>query len=455
MHTDTAHEDWGRVAYGLDVQGDLAVVVRAERSGSAVAVSPERVDLARVAEDSRRGMVLAASLGPRECVTQWLEVAMASRAKVLKVLPTVFDIQLPFALEDCAYAFLGVARLPGGRSRALGVATRRQDLDRRLTQWASLGIDPAVVDAEGLALWAQSVAEAPGEGGDPGTVRVVAYRGADRATLAIGVAGEYRSAHAVRLEDAAQVRRLIRAAAGAPVHSLAWFWAGPGASPGTGEPLLAALREEWTCTATLHRDPATFLARALAVRALSPGAWRCNLRSGPQEHPALTRRRARHGFRGIGIMLAAGVLLCAVNAASSAFLHRAALRREQGFLDLARTLAGPSLGAAKGEHALSTVRRRVADREKALAVYVRQLAPSLTLVLRDMLEVAAAEHVTLESVAVSDARITVTGRGPAWESCRAVVAGLEARHFTTKVERGDALPDGGIPFTITAEGEDE
>lgn len=456
----------------MDIQGERIVVVRAERGRARVTCNVVRAEDRLFQGAAKQGVPVAAVLGPRESITQWLEVAFGARAKALKVLPTVLDIQLPFAVEQCAYGFTAVQRTTAGRTRALGVAARFADVERKLARLAQAGVDPVVLDHEGLALWTQSLEEMPGEAAEAGpaakrgtgAVRVVAYRGVERETLVVGVAGEYRGAHAVRLEDAAQVRRLIRAAAGGDVQRVSWWWAGPGAEDQAAcEAVIAGLRQDWgdgwaegrNCMVAVHREPATFLARALATRLVTPGAWRCNLRTGAFEHPALARARAGSTTRALALALAAGLVLCAVNLAVSALVRERVGAYEAVLVELGQATAGRALGAARGAQAVLIAKRQVEAQRRATEPYRRYSEPRLTGLAGAIIEVAGKQAVTVESLVLKPERLSVSGCGPGWESAAPLVATLEARGFTATVDREAALADGTIPFSVTAEARHE
>ncbi|MCE9615134.1 MAG: hypothetical protein K8T26_12720 [Lentisphaerae bacterium] len=445
--------DWGRIGYGADLQGDRLVLCRAERTRARVTLAVVGADDARWREEAGRGCPVAACVGPRESITQWIDVGFRARQKVLKVLPTVLDIQLPFPLEECAYDFLALRHHGDGKTHALGVAARLADIERKLARFVAAGVDPTLLDQEGLALWTHSLDERPaGDAGVGPSVRVVAYDGVDRATLAIGVGAEFRSAHAVRLEDVAQVCRFLRAAVGDSARAVTWCWAGPGAAGRGGiEALAEALGPEWTCTVHVHADPGTFLARALARRAVQDDGWRCNLRQGRLEHASLARQRGRRTRRAAVLALAAGLLLCGVNVGATWLMRSRTATFEQVFAGYARSLAGSALGAARGEQALLICKRRVADHRRASRPYREYLRSEGGRGLETLLDVAARHGLILEAMAAKSDRVSVGGRGTDWDSAQPLVARLQASGLKARIEREPALPDATVPFTVTGE----
>ncbi len=443
-----------RVAYGVDGRADGLRAVRAERRGGRVRLEPVTPGDSRWQADLSRGVPVVAALGPRECITHWVQAPFGSAAKARKVLPTLLDIQLPFPLESCAYAFPVQHRTLEGGQRALGAAARGQDLDARLAALATVGIDPAVLDPEGLALWTQSLAEAPGPAPmAPAPLRAVLNLEAQRGTLVLGVGAEYGAAHSVSLESVEDWRRLVRAVGGEAPTGMDWWLTGAGAADAA---VVESLRSRLTAAfpearVAVHRDPATFLARALAVRAVTEGPWRCNLRSGSRTQAEWRRRGMRRGRRVLAAALAAGLLLGLANGLVGWRLFAAAeaLRTETD--QLARALAGPALGAARGEQALLIARRQWMARRESLAPYAAAFAPSLTTTIASVAETAQRADMTLERLSLRAGGLEITGRGPLWESAEALEALLDRQGYTVRLER-QAVPGmepSSVAFTVT------
>ena len=219
----------GKTAYGVDVQGDTVVVVRGERSRagvkhSSVAGGADSLDAA-----VREGAVVAAGLSSAGSFTRWLEAPFAGTRKTRKVLPTLLDIELPFALEDCIYSFLGLERTLAGKTRALAVVARRGDVEAKLRSLNELGVDPVLLDQEGLALWTQSLAEKPLPPGSSDRARVVVYLGVNRSCVAIGKGGAYLCSHGLTSAEPAHISRILRAKTDAGQDQgvdIEWFWTG-------------------------------------------------------------------------------------------------------------------------------------------------------------------------------------------------------------------------------------
>lgn len=443
--------DWGRVAYGVDVREGVIRVVRAERRGRRILLAPSNLRDARFLQEQSRGCAVVAALGPRESITHWLDVGFGARAKVERVLPTLLDIQIPFPLDECVYVFLGLRRVGPGASRALGVASRLQDARARLVRVESAGIEASLLDHEGLALWTRSIEESPVVAGGEGEARAVLHVCGDRATLVVGLAGEYRSTHSVRLDDAASVRRLLRSVTGERVRRWRWFWAGEGVSAAQRGHLMAELGTELALDVQEHREPELFLARALAWRAVLPGEWSCNLRAGPLEHPVVKRRRSRSGRVVRVVALVGALILCAVNAVATMMLKARADALQREVVTVARAVAGNAVGGARGTHAVDVARRHLDQRRGELEAYERMFTPSLTLATREILETAAQDGLRLSAVTVRAGHASVAGQGPAWDSAQGLAACLERHGYRVKLDRQELPAHQAVAFTLTAE----
>ena len=195
------------ICYGIDGTESRVVVVRSvrgrgrleqtvvlDRSGpeAGAALAQWAVGIQEEAESGRA--VTAVAMPVAQSFTRWLQTPLTSSAKARKVLPSLLDIQLPFPLETCLYRFPCFRRTPAGID-ALAVAAPRQNIAQRLEAFRARGLDPVVLDHEGLALWAQSNQELPLE---RNTLRIVAYLGADRTVLVTGRDGDLVGAHSLR-----------------------------------------------------------------------------------------------------------------------------------------------------------------------------------------------------------------------------------------------------------------
>ena len=460
---------WARVCYGIDLQEAGPVLVRGERTRGRLEISrvePGSVDLQAVAAGRT---VTAAAVSVRESVARWIEAPFSSSAKAIKVFPTLLDVQLPFPLEDCSAAYLNVERVPGDApagddddgaprrgTRGLAVVVRRLDLDRRLSSLEEEGINPCVLDHEGLALWSQSLQECPDTpGGEPGP-RILLHVDTERSTLVVGVGARFLAAHGVQTGDFARIRRLINAAIGTENATggavrARWFWSGPGAEQdGLAESQWRAVSVDCPGELVIHDSPAEFLARALVRRALLAGPSRCNLRGVELAHPLMVQREARRNVQTAVAVLACGLLLCAVNVGARVLAARRMARAGASVSALADELAGYHV-KGKGKAVVKIVGDEVAKRKDELRPFARAFEPSQLVTLIDVLEVGKRHMLRFETLTLEDGSVTINGTAGDWNSCDELVARLEGYGMIVNRERRDLLADERIPFTIEAE----
>ena len=468
MDASPAPLQWRRVCYGIDPEGPDHGIVRAVQSRGRVSCSTVDSSDPLFRQDVARGVPCATCLSSRESFARWIEAPFSSPAKAAKVFPTLLDIQLPFPLESCSYAFLSPTRTDRKTTRALAVAARLSDIEKSIEPFKTRGTDPAVLDQEALALWTQSVREIPPAAGKEPARRLLVHLGLDHATLVIGRGATFLNAHPMKTASADQIGRLLRAhlagespaPAGEPAArrtdaaSTQWVWAGTGAAdPQAVAALHSALAAAWPGTSQIHAEPATFLARAIAVRALLPGPLRCNLRAGPLVHPLIARRTRGQTVKAALLCLAAGLFLCAANVSYQVLIQRKEARIDQALVALRDRVAGFRVGAAKGEQARRIVQEAVTKREAALRPFRRAFEPSLGRVVLGLLEAGARQRLRFDVMSLSREDVTLGGAGPAWNSAEPLIPLLLKEGYKVgPLKRKDALDDGRIPFTIGSGG---
>lgn len=438
---------WSRRCYGVDRDGDTWIGVEATRARGVIQYTPWDPAHERVASADS---VVAMGLHARESLTRWIAAPFGSTGKARRVLPALLDIELPFAVEDCACEFMSVSKLPSGGTRALAVAARYANIESVVVSARQAGFDPAVVDVEGLALWTQSLREAPPEQDeDEPPARVVVYLGSHRATLVLGRGTHYQSMHSLGDSTAMDMGRLLRVQFDPAPEQIEWRWAGPGAedSARIGE-IRDFLAERWSGRHTVHADSRSFLARALATRAISPGPYRCNLRKDRLVHHAVARRVKMRGLRAAALCVVAGLLLCAVNIAWRVGLSHRETQLNQTFDKLADSLAGYDI-KAKGQGAVDKVRRARDRAHVRVESIVRLFAPSLSHAMQTIMTTASGHGLRLETATFRDRDMGISGEAAAWSSCELFIQGLQEEGFDVKPTRRDEMDGGVVRFTMS------
>ena len=441
-------------SYGVDAAGGRAVAV-AFRAGrfetvldtarGAGDVAALRAQLARDVESGRARV--AAAIGAHESVLRRLVVPLAAEDKARRVLPSLLDVELPFPLESCAYAFPLLSPRADGQIDALAVAVRRPEWTAALARAAESATEPTHLDHEALALWDQALAECPETAKG---VQGVLHLAADHLTCVIGRDGVLLAAPALRHAGEApgplfarlapMLRAVLEDAAAAPFPLLL---TGAGAELREAVSALRAVRGDGARAA---REPAAFLARALARRAAAPGRWPCPLRDGADEHPAVRRRRERGVARAQYTAMAAGLALLAISAGTRAWLHARTGAAQQALNRAAMELTGLSR-VPRGQE-VELVRRAMAEQGKRADPFVAAVQGSaLDLVTR--LSAAAREAgATIDRLRVEGPVFELAGRAQDRAAGDRLVARLAAQGWNSELVRTEAPAGEAQPFTV-------
>ena len=448
--TGRGHVQWARACYGVDLHEDGARVVHAVRSRSGIRCTELKVgDLSGREDDA----VCVGALSARESLMRWLEAPYGATDKAERVLPTLLDIQLPFALEDCVYAFLDVIRTAEGTTRALAVAARKSDVEKKLGMFGAEGVDPVVLDHEGVALWSRTLEERPVKSGSR-MPRALIHLDGRRSTLVIGRGTELLGVHGVRPGDTGQIVRMLHAQLGAhnggDGREIEWVWSGPGAMDGGAvSQMHQELQDEWPVRSYVHDAPEYFLARALATRALQPGPLRCNLRTDEFTHDRIAQRARGRAMLTAGVVLVSGILLCCVNPVVKLIGNSKLGSADRAFKTLAESLAPGQVREAKGQHALGIVRSELEKETAALQPFLAAFEPSLGELLVSAMKTGKKNDLRYEMLSLSREKIEVRGTSSDWNSFAGLLSllGVGERHLN----RRDAGADERIPFSIVAD----
>lgn len=441
---------WARQCFAVDLcSGKVPVVVRAERTRSGLRVTPATLEEA--ADAGRRGQAVVGNVGVRGAFARWLAAPYPHVRKAQRVLPTLLDVELPFPLEDCLYSFART-HIAGQGSVSLAVGGRATDITDRLDAYTQHHLDPVALYHQGLALWSQAARDMtrpPGQGEHP---RAIIFLSDTDPVLVVGESEDPAGLHALRPGDEANhVRQLMRArfTLGTPME---WVLAGTGTGD---EERLAHIRTEvttdWPGTPTVLREPATFLARALAWEAMIGSPWACNMRRGDLRHPMEDRRHRVNTRVAAGAALTAGLVLCTVNVA---WRHAVAARDrllENRIRHEASAIAGFPV-VAKGADAVNQVSGAVATRKQQWEPFRRAAHPVVSRLLADIVRAAQANDIELTLATGTAESVTIAGTAATWAGPEALSAIPAARGIRIDLQRDEVRDDGRIPFTINAGG---
>lgn len=430
-------------AFGIAENGETLLVVKATRRGRSLSFT-------RAAPSEIANSLSAACLFQRESFTRWLTAPIASSRKAETVFHSLLDIQLPFPVEDCEVSLLGTQPTPDhAGTRGLIAGARTADIEKRIASLAAAGLDPVILDQEGVALWFHGLEDVPPAHGEP-IPRVLVYLAEDRITLALGQGAEFLGAHTMREAEAESVHRHLKSIFKITPPVTQWIWTGPGAvSIEAVKSLHATLADRWPGRMSLVKEPELFLARALAARALTGSKKnRCNLRTGRFTHPLLARENARRPYRLALACLAAGLLLCAMNVAWMVAAQYRTDKAQKTLKALAIDITGSPVGIQQGQEAL-TARRAVDAATKDMEPFLAAIESPLHGTLANLLTIAHEEGITIETMTLNRKTGVIHGLAPKWIQGEKVAQRLNASGWTATIERKDSQPsDERIAFVI-------
>lgn len=432
--------------YGAALGGQNPRLARAGRSWAG------KISYAEISAPAGKAGKLAGCISVQESLTLWLDMPFPSKAKALKILPSMLDVQLPFPLEDCCYCFVQFRRKTPATLSVLAVAARRAAIQQRLDQYRAAGLDPLIIDHEGLALWQQSLREQPERAG--AAARVILSLEPDHVAIVIGKENLFLNAHSFQAADDAikspetlpRLRRIL-AAELQPAGPVEWLFCGARAARReTAIALHNFLNKEWPGGMLVLPAPEFFLARALAARALTRASLACNLRHAALLHPALKAAQQRRSTGTARIFLLTGLLLCAFNLAgqliSSAQLRNAkqAIARLAGELSAGRAI---TYGREVDE-----VQPLINQRRHDLAPVRAMFAQPLSIRLAGIINAGKQADLSFTRLELSREKVLIAGAAEDWNYCAALVESLAGLGYKTELERREAEDDNGVRFIV-------
>ncbi len=452
-----------KTAYGLDRAGGQLLVARAGPRGApqlllaAAAASAEaRRALEDIGREVRQGTAaLAVSVPAAQTVVRRLRAPFASAAKAARVWDSLLDVELPFPVESAARAYAG-PRAENGGIVAVAAAIRKPELAAFLDACRAEGLDPTHCDAEALALWSQQAAEAPpARAGQP---RVVAWLGYTHAAILRGRGGEFLAAHVIRAAPAGadtaafaglwaarlpQILGMHLAETGG--EELDFWWTGPGAED---ETLVAALRKalpaEIPIRHEIHRQPGTLLVRALARRAAEDSG--VNFRTGETAHPAVVAAAEKNLRRAYAGVLAAALLVLAVNAGAAVWRRSRAADLQEHLTRAARTIAGKNI--PRGQESLM-VERAIVRRDGETQPFRDAMDPvGLEGQLARVIEEARALGIEISRLTLTSGALLLEGAAASIQAVEGLSDRLRLQGWLVQSESPGRMPDGRQQFIL-------
>lgn len=424
-----------RTVLGVDLDGTRVISVEATRRHG-------RIELKQRTNDSAApdpGTPVAACLLQRESFVRWLTAPLASASKAEKVFPSLLDIQLPFSLETCEFSVVAIQSAANRRSTlGLVAGARHSDIDARLSTLNRSEITPRFLDQEGLALWTQLQTEYPVLS-DPETASAVLYCASDRITLAVGRGDSLLGAHTMKVADPELVGRILKSYFPEPPSSFLWFLAGPAALNHETSGRLQSLSAHFgPSSGKVVREPGTFLARALATRALTPAHCYCNLLSGKFLHPEDLARQKRYPYVTAALFLIAGLTLCLTTLSWRLAARQRTATMQRELKTIAVAIAGSPRLIQDRQEVLSA-RRVIENQGKLYSPFMAPFSPTLADTLKTILSTCSQNNITIESLTMNRQSIIAHGFAAKWSQCEHTATALSSSGWTAQVTRKDTV----------------
>jgi hypothetical protein len=462
---------WANVCYGIDAASELCVVIRAERRGRSINYRQIDFNRQKIEEDVVGGAAVAAGMPANQTIAAGITAPFSSFSKAAKVFPTLLDIQLPFPLEECLYDFTEIRSLtdddhaPSAASKvgtyALAVAARKCDVGQRLTELENIGVNPHILDNEGIALWTQLLREHPPTSSDQDhDLKIIIFMRKSEGILVIGRGSEFRTYHRINAAKPTAVDRYLRVQLnnlGLDIKNgrskINWFWAGTGFGPGEiGTKFKSHADQNWPGNSVILDNPETFLARALATRALLPGPMRINLRAGEHIHAGAQEHTRRVHRNSSIVILVAGLLLCAgalFYEYSIASKHR---DFESAFSAGIRGITGYSV-KAKGANALLIAERELQVRAQQQKPLLDVFSPSLLNNIQKVMTAISKYDIKPEQLKLTKEYLSIKAAAPTETAALNLSKDLAGMGYKTEITTGDSNDPEKYIFVLNAKQE--
>lgn len=388
------------------------------------------------------GDVQAVALPVRLAFCRQIRSPFSSRRKTYKVLDTLLDVELPFAVEQCCTGIVSPFSSKSDQDKILISGCRRSDLERFLATLPD-GTRPLLIDHQGLALWTGSVVEIPPA--TPDIVRLVIWLDDQNSCVAVGQGEQFIDAHPLRGNPDEAFRRLLRHYAERLNNGWEALLSGDIQDSNNWQKTV----EECGGSCRIHADPATFLVRNVALRALYSGAYRCNLAPDTATHPWVIAAKKRRDRQRGGLTAA----LAIITAFSAIIINNGASRIEKQMTAkvaaLAEALAGYPVNA-RGEHAVTAVKNAVEQRQTAFLPLHYIAKPPITPRLNLLHSAADISGIRFSVINLTPQQLEITGISPNESVLQSLLSKLSQQGW--HIARDDQNPaENGIFFEIRAD----
>jgi hypothetical protein len=395
--------------------------------------------------------------------TRWLHVPFKNWRKVIKVLPSLLDVELPFSIDDTVYSFPAFKH-SGRSTQVLAAGALKKDIVAILEKFAEYHLKPDIIDHQGLALWSQSIKELPPEQIGNSVLRILIYLANNASAIVIGQGNDFISSHALNQQNPSEIRRIVNSTlssvpenttqkvpSATSLHDklqsrVVWVWCGETI---LDKHKLSALQHVMNTIKEgehiLHDNPKEFLLRGLISRALTSEKNMCDLSLDAESK--LLRRTRILSLCSAGSLLLSGLLLIATGFFIRSVADSKTRQLNADFSQLARELG--SAEGTTGADAVLTASRTANSKIEALRPFTEYFKPSMIDEIYQLIHIARTNNLHYESLYVNNSAIEISGTAENWDSPEVLSAHFIRKGIKPTLNRKDALPDEKIPFTIS------
>jgi hypothetical protein len=434
--------------YGAYFSGESVLTAGTSRSWTGK-VSCSKIP-APAGEKELKNIPVAGCSGIQESMAIWLDTPFTSKGKALKILPSLLDVQLPFPLEDCYYDFVSIRRKPDSTLSVLAVAARRASIRQRIARYEAAGIDPLVIDHEGLAVWEESLREKKAE---TGTVRVIFLLEPGHIGIVIGEGKTFLNSHSLQISSNPReerqnilsgVQRILQAELQGK-KEVAWVFCGSLAlQTDLVNTIFNFCKNIWTGSLFVHKEPELLLPRALASRAIRRQS--CNLRRDDLLHPALKAQMKRRSLAALTVFALTGLLLIGFNLAWQVIGHAQFEKARQIITSLGKEIAPQAVIAYGREETQlrQIMQKRINDFAPALDMF----AQPLSIRLAEIINFGKKHELNYTRLELSRSKAVISGTIDDWNYCDYLVNYLKSAGYETEIDRREAEDDNLVHFVV-------
>ncbi|MDD2237972.1 MAG: type II secretion system protein GspL, partial [Kiritimatiellae bacterium] len=392
-----------------------------------------------------------------DSVFRWLSTPFPSLRKARRVFPALLNTQLPFDLAQCQYALLSL-HAKEGEARALAVAVRHETLRRILEQCASLGLDPQIVQHEGIALWQEALAAQPSA---PSESRVLVCLGRHRTLLLYGKGPNLYGAQQMPSGAdslctqqeydawAAKARLFLHTHCKETEKPLNWIWCGPGAAqaePRTALEKALNLPDSITYRQADRLFSDAPVAQALARMIATSSTSLHNFRAGAFAHPQALQQDTKIRRNTLLWVILLGLFLCLTG-----LLWQAMVFRQNKVLDrqIEEAVGEITEGArAPKAQEVPFVSRILEERRNTLSTFSDMTARPAEALLTKILGMASEYRITIQQLALHPDTMELKGFADRWDAGTHLEKLLKSSGYQTDLQRREAGADEMVHFTL-------